>query len=149
MAQIKVRQNNLGINGWFWSGNYKLERYLYTLHRITGLGILLYLILHLMATTVFRVQGKEVWESMMGLLHNPWFKAGEYIVCVGFLFHMVNGLRLTLQELGFLLGRPKPPVYPYKDSLRKKRPWTIAMVVVVVILSLLFLFDFIAGGGNA
>jgi succinate dehydrogenase / fumarate reductase cytochrome b subunit len=129
-----------------WAGNYKLERYLYILHRITGLGILLFLLLHLMMTTIFRIQGQDVWETTMSILHNPWFKIGEYLVVIAFVYHALNGLRLILQELGFLMGRPIPPIYPYRDSLRKKRPWTIAMVAVIVILALVFFYDFIIGG---
>ncbi len=146
MRQIQPRRNYLGAVGWLWAGNYKLERYLYILHRITGLGILLFLLLHLMMTTVFRIQGQDVWETTMSILHNPWFKIGEYLVVIAFVYHALNGLRLILQELGFLMGRPIPPIYPYRDSLRKKRPWTIAMIAVVVILVLVFFYDFVAGG---
>lgn len=146
MRQIQPRRNYLGAVGWLWAGNYKLERYLYILHRITGLGILLFLLLHLMMTTVFRIQGQDVWETTMSILHNPWFKIGEYLVVIAFVYHALNGLRLILQELGFLMGLPIPPIYPYRDSLRKKRPWTIAMIAVVVILALVFFYDFVAGG---
>jgi len=146
MKQMQPRQNYLGPGGWVWAGKYKLERYLYLLHRITGLGILLFLILHLCMTTIFRIQGQDVWEATIALLHNPWFKIGEYLVCAAFIYHALNGLRLILQELGFALERPTPPVYPYKDALRKKRPWTIAMVAVIIILALALLFDFTIGG---
>ena len=146
MKQMQPRQNYLGPGGWVWAGKYKLERYLYLLHRITGLGILLFLIPHLCITTIFRIQGQDVWEATMALLHNPWFKIGEYLVCAAFIYHALNGLRLILQELGFALGRPTPPVNPYKDALRKKRPWTIAMIAVIAILALVFFYDFIVGG---
>ena len=146
MKQIQPRQNYLGAGGWVWAGKYTLERYLYLLHRITGLGLILFVIVHLIMTTVFRVQGQDIWESTMTLLHNPWFKVGEYLVVVAFSYHALNGLRLIIQELGFGLGKPAPPIYPFKDSLRKKRPWTIAMVAVVVILAAVFLFDFLSGG---
>jgi succinate dehydrogenase / fumarate reductase cytochrome b subunit len=146
MRQIQPRRNYLGVSGWVWAGNYKLERYLYILHRITGLGILLFLLLHLIMTTVFRIQGQGIWEATMKILHNPLFKIGEYLVVVAFIYHALNGLRLILQELGFLMGRPTPPVYPYKDSLRKKRPWAMAMIAIIVILALVFFYDFIQGG---
>lgn len=146
MKQIQARQNYLGVSGWVWAGRYKLERYLYLFHRITGLGMVLFLLIHLTVTTIFRIQGQDVWEATMALLHNPWFKIGEYLVVIAFIYHGLNGLRLVLQELGFALGRPTPPIYPYKDSLRKKRPWTIAMVAVMVILALVVLFDFLVGG---
>jgi len=146
VRQIQPRQNYLGPGGWVWAGKYKLERYLYLLHRITGLGILLFLIIHLCMTTVFRIQGQDVWEATIALLRNPWFKVGEYLVCVAFVYHALNGLRLILQELGLAMGRPTPPIYPYKDALRKKRPWTIALVAVIAILALVFVYDFIVGG---
>jgi succinate dehydrogenase / fumarate reductase cytochrome b subunit len=64
MQMKRFRENNLGIFGWLWAGNYRLERYLYTLHRITGLGLILFGIFHLTVTTVFRIQGKNVWDSI-------------------------------------------------------------------------------------
>ena len=146
MDYIKPRQNYLGIGGWAWAGNYKLERYLYLLHRITGLGLILFVLIHLIMTTFFRIQGQDFWEATIAILHNPWLKIGEYLVVVAFTFHALNGLRLTLQELGYIMGKPVPPIYPWKDSLRKKRPWTIAMIIVIVIIAALFLFDFFAGG---
>ncbi len=146
MKQIQPRQNYLGAGGWVWAGKYKLERYLYLLHRITGLGLLLFVIIHLCMTTIFRIQGQDVWEATMRILRNPWFKIGEYLVVVAFSYHALNGLRLILQELGFTLGKPTPPIYPYKDALRKRRPVAIVMVAVIVILAVVFLFDFLVGG---
>ena len=146
MKPIQPRQNYLGVGGWVWAGRYKLERYLHLLHRITGLGMVLFIVIHLIMTTVFRIQGQDVWEATMVLLHNPWFKVGEYLVVVAFIYHGLNGLRLVIQELGFALGKPTPPIYPWTDSLRKKRLWTIALMIVVAIIALVFLFDFLVGG---
>ena len=147
MKRTQSRQNRLGAVGWLWGGRYKLERYLYFLHRVTGLGMLLFLLFHLFVTTFFRIQGQGVWETTMTFLSSPWFKFGEYLVVLAFVYHGLNGIRLTLQESGFALGVPAPPVYPYKDSLRRKRPWTIAMIAACVLLALVFLFDFTVGGG--
>ena len=146
MRQIRPRQNYLGVGGWVWAGNYKLERYLYILHRVTGLGILLFLLVHLIVTTFFRIQGQEVWEKAMTVLNNPLFKTGEFLVAVAFVYHALNGLRLLLQELGLLMAKPIPPIYPYSDSLRKKRPWTMAIIGIIIILCLVFFYDFIVGG---
>jgi len=146
MRQIRPRQNYLGVGGWVWAGNYKLERYLYILHRVTGLGILLFLLVHLIVTTFFRIQGQEVWEKAMTVLNNPLFKTGEYLVVVAFVYHALNGLRLILQELGFMMAKPIPPIYPYSDSLRKKRRWTMAIIGIIIILCLVFFYDFMVGG---
>jgi succinate dehydrogenase / fumarate reductase cytochrome b subunit len=146
--EVEHRQNYLGAGGWAWGGNYKLERYLYLLHRITGLGIILFGFFHLIETTFFRTQGQTIWEATMTLLEKPWFEAGLYLVSVAFTLHALNGLRLILQEFGLALGRPSRPIYPYQDALRKKRPWTVILVIVIVALSLLFLFDTILTGGG-
>jgi succinate dehydrogenase / fumarate reductase cytochrome b subunit len=146
MRQIRPRPHYLGVGGWVWAGNYKLERYLYILHRVTGLGILLFLLVHLIVTTFFRIQGQEVWEKAMTVLRNPLFKTGEYLVAVAFVYHALNGLRLILQELGFMIGKPVPPIYPYSDSLRKKRAWTMAIMGIIIILCLVFFYDFFVGG---
>lgn len=134
--------NRLGIKGWAWAGRYTLERYLYTLHRLTGLCLLLYITLHL-AMNGFRLGGVESWTDIMGIFSHPGFKAGEYLVAAAFIIHAINGGRLILQHLGYTLGRPKTPVYPYVDALRRKRylVWMMlalmaALVVYVLIVIL-------------
>lgn len=146
MKQRQPRQNYLGTGSWLWGGRYKAERYLYFFHRITGVGMLLFVMMHLVATTIFRIQGQDVWEATMALLNNPVLKIGEFLVVLAFVFHAINGIRLGMQELGFGLGKPTPPIYPYKDALRKKRPGTYIMVVLIIIVMGVFLVDFIAGG---
>ncbi len=146
MERRQVKENHLGWRGWVWAGRYQLERYLYLLHRITGIGLVLYLLLHLCVMTIFRIQGQDVYEALMRLFANPVFKAGEYLVFAAFILHGLNGIRLIIQELGFMLGKPKPPVYPYKDSLRRKRPIVLAMIAITLIFAAVVLFDFIYGG---
>lgn len=138
----KPLENRLGILGWVWAGRYSLERYLYILQRISGLAIILYVIFHLTVNGL-RIGGVVAWESAMSFLEHPVFMAGEYLVFLAFIFHSVNGLRLLLQELGLLMGRPKPPVYPYSHALRRKRPIVLAMGALVIIFLALTLVDFI------
>jgi succinate dehydrogenase / fumarate reductase cytochrome b subunit len=45
-------------------------------------------------------------------------------------FHAMNGLRLILIELGFFLGKPQEPVYPYKSSVIKHRPLTYVIMLI-------------------
>ncbi len=146
MKERNPRQNYLGARGWLWGGNYKLERYLYLLHRVTGLGLILFVMIHLIVTTIFRIQGQDIWEAAMALLSNPWFKVGEYLVVLAFVYHGLNGLRLTIQELGLAMGKPIPPVYPWKDALRKQRPITTVILAIIVILGVIFLFSYLQGG---
>ncbi|MBE0480214.1 MAG: hypothetical protein IBX68_04465 [Dehalococcoidia bacterium] len=134
--------NRLGIKGWVWAGRYKIERYLYALHRVTGLGLLAYITLHL-AANGFRLGGEASWTSAMDFLSNPGFKVGEYLVFAAFIFHALNGGRLTLQHLGITLGKPKPPVYPYSDALRRRRSLMWLVLFLSVGLALYILIEFV------
>jgi succinate dehydrogenase / fumarate reductase cytochrome b subunit len=134
-------QNRLGIKGWAWAGRYKIERYLYTLHRLTGLGLFAYITLHLVANGS-RLWGEGSWESTMRFLSNPGFKVGEYLVIAAFIFHAVNGGRLMLQQLGFTLGKPKPPIYPYVDALRGRRSFMWISLVLIIGLAIYVLVKF-------
>jgi succinate dehydrogenase / fumarate reductase cytochrome b subunit len=138
-------QNRLGIKGWAWAGRYKMERYLYTLHRITGFGLLAYVALHLVANGS-RLWGQGSWESTMNFLGNPGFKVGEYLVMAAFIYHALNGGRLMLQHLGFTLGKPKPPIYPYVDSMRRRRPLTWVMLALIMGLAIYVLVAFVIYG---
>jgi succinate dehydrogenase / fumarate reductase cytochrome b subunit len=134
--------NRFGIKGWAWAGRYKIERYLYTLHRITGLGLLLYITLHLVANG-FRLGGEGSWTDLMNFMENPGFGFGEYLVVAAFFIHALNGGRLILQHLGFTLGKPKPPVYPYVDAMRRRRIITWIVIFLIVALSLYALVEFV------
>jgi succinate dehydrogenase / fumarate reductase cytochrome b subunit len=146
MEVKRPRENNLGILGWIWGGNYKLERYLYILHRVTGLGILLFALFHLTATTVFRVQGQPVWDSTIAFLQSPVLAVGEILVLIAFAFHALNGLRLVIQELGFALGKPIQPIYPFTDAIRRKRAWTVVVLAAVMVLVAAFFLNIAIGG---
>ena len=137
--------NRLGIKGWAWAGRYKIERYLYTLHRLTGFGLLAYVALHLVANGS-RLWGQGSWESTMNFLSNPGFKVGEYLVMVAFIIHDLNGGRLMLQHLGFTLGKPKPPIYPYVDSMRRRRPLVWVLLALIMALAIYVLVEFVISG---
>ena len=137
MPEIRRHSNRLGLWGWLGGGRWGVERYAYILHRITGLGILLYFLMHILVTSL-RAKGIYLWEPGE-LLYGTIFKIGEFLVFAAFAFHAFNGTRLILVELGFAVGKPFEPVYPYKTSLDVQRP----LLVVMMILAAIFL---VAGG---
>ena len=146
MRTIDAKENHLGVRGWAWGGDYKAERYLYLLHRVTGLGIILFGLVDLIAATIYRVRGLSLLDSATAVLSNPGFKIGEFLVLLAFTFHALNGLRLILQEFGIALGKPTRPIYPFKDALRKKRLLTLVLMALVGIIAVIFLVGLIAGG---
>ncbi len=133
--------NKLGIWGWLGGGRYGLERYAYTLHRLTGLGLLLYFILHIFVTGS-RLGGPESWSASMAVYETGLFKIGEFLVFVAFIYHGLNGIRLGLTELGFLMGKPERPLFPYRSSVMRQRPVLIVIMVLAVILILAGGLDF-------
>jgi len=141
MLEGKKHPNQLGLWGWFGGGRWGVDRYLYTLHRLTGLGLLLYFVMHILLTTS-RAFGQGPWEGAMGRVSGPLFVIGEYLVFVAFAFHALNGVRLVLVELGIGVGRPIEPVYPYKTCLSVQRPLSIVMMVLAALLIVLGGLDF-------
>jgi succinate dehydrogenase / fumarate reductase, cytochrome b subunit len=73
----------------------------FMLHRLTGLGLVFYLFLHLAVLSKLR-GGPESWDSFLGLVRSPVFLFLDGILLLGLLFHGLNGLRLTL--IGLNLG---------------------------------------------
>lgn len=132
MSVTKQFDNRLGVRGWLGGGHWGIERYAYTLHRLTGLGVLFYFFLHIFVTSL-RVKGIYLWVGN-GIFHSPLAAFGEYLVFAAFAYHACNGIRLVLVELGIAVGRPMEPVYPYKTSLNVQRPLLVLMTAVTIAL---------------
>lgn len=128
-------KNNLGFLGWLSGGRYGLDRYAYTLHRITGLGILAYFLMHIFVTGS-RLGGPEQWESAMAFFDNPFFKVGEFMVFLAFAFHAINGIRLIIVELGWMIGKPGLPAYPYSYSTLRQKPLFVIVMLIAAVLML-------------
>jgi succinate dehydrogenase / fumarate reductase cytochrome b subunit len=135
MIENKGRPNRLGVAGWVTGGRWGLERYLYTLHRLTGLGILAYFVLHI-GVTASRAFGETAWTKAMATVSGPFFRLGEFLVFAAFAFHAFNGLRLVLVELAFGIGQPIEPVYPYRTSVNVQRPIALVAMVLAAALAL-------------
>jgi len=134
-------KNNLGLLGWLSGGRYGAERYAYALHRLSGLGILAYFLMHIFVTGS-RVRGPESWESWMAFFSTPLFKTGEFLVFLAFAYHAVNGIRLILVELGYMVGKPGLPSYPYNYSTLRQRPLFVVVMVLAAVLMIIGGADF-------
>jgi succinate dehydrogenase / fumarate reductase cytochrome b subunit len=151
MLRKRGYPNRLGVRGWAVGGSWGPERYLYTLHRITGLGILTYFLMHIFVTSR-RALGQGPWDEVMGFFKNthvlgiPVFVLGEFFVYLAFAFHAVNGIRLFMIEMGWGVGKPIEPIYPYATSVGGQRPLAIAALAVAAVLALMGGFNLIGGG---
>ncbi len=142
MADTTRYPNRLGVKGWWGGGRWGVERYLYTLHRLTGLGILAYFLLHIVVTSS-RALGPDQWANAMAAVHGTVFKVGEFLVFAAFAFHAFNGLRLVLVELGVLTGKAEEPVYPYRSSLNVQRPFMVVMMILAAVMLALGAWQFL------
>jgi succinate dehydrogenase / fumarate reductase cytochrome b subunit len=124
------------MKGWLYAGKYSFERYLYLGHRLSGLGLIAYMVLHIIETAN-RIRGEQAWAGLMALFASPPFKVIEYLLFAAAVFHAMNGVRLLLVELGFFLGKPKDPVYPYSTSVLRHRPLTYVVMILAGVLILL------------
>jgi succinate dehydrogenase / fumarate reductase cytochrome b subunit len=141
MLSHEGHPNRLGILGWLGGGRWGLERYLYAVHRLSGLGLLLYFLLHIVVTSS-RALGQEAWEASMARVAGPVFVIGEYLVYLAFAFHAVNGIRLLLLEFGIGVGKPTEPVYPYQTCVHLQRPLALGAMLLAALLAVVGGFDF-------
>ena len=65
----------------------------YVLHRITGIGLLVFLIFHIISITKANAS-PEVYDLMIRRMQEPDFKLGEIALFAALLFHGLNGLRI-------------------------------------------------------
>ncbi len=69
----------------------------YWAHRITGIGLSIYLLLHVYVLSS-AISGPEKFTQRMQDVQNPLFALLEILLLAGVFFHMLNGLRITLVD---------------------------------------------------
>ncbi len=83
----------------------------FMLNRITGLGLLLYLALHLIALGQLAL-GPGAYDTFVRIVENPLFIALELLVVAAGIYHGLNGLRIGLVALfGYTAAAQKQIFY--------------------------------------
>lgn len=113
------RENNEGIKGMAHPGRYGIERFAYWLMRITGLGLLAYLIGHIYETSSI-LDGRGAWNSMLELTQTTEGHILLTLVIGMSVFHTANGIRVMLGHGGVGVGKPTRPDYPYLPASQNK-----------------------------
>ena len=92
-----TQPTNLGLRNWlsYRGGSGYL---LWALHRVTGLGLLLFLALHIVDIFLLAL-GPAAFEHLLVLYTSPPGRLMEIFLLFGVLFHAVNGLRIIVQDL--------------------------------------------------
>jgi len=67
----------------------------WVLHRITGVSIYFFLLVHILDTALVRIS-PEAYDAVIGTYKNPIMGLGETGLVAAILFHALNGLRIIL-----------------------------------------------------
>ncbi len=78
----------------------------FMLHRITGLGLVAYLFLHLALLNQLH-QGPGAWNAFVATMRSPWVTFLDAVLLLGILIHGLNGVRLALVGAGILVRYQK------------------------------------------
>lgn len=86
---------------WQWADirGRKLGMWAYILNRLSGLGLTLYLFIHLGVLSML-TQGPAGWDPFIEIVKAPWFLMLDVILLAGLLIHGLNGVRVTLNGFG-------------------------------------------------
>ncbi|HEX7247854.1 MAG TPA: succinate dehydrogenase [Actinomycetota bacterium] len=78
----------------------------FSLNRITGLGLVFYLYLHLAVLSLL-LGGEGSWSDFLEIATTPLFLGFDVLLVFGLLAHGLNGTRLALIGSGFVTNRHK------------------------------------------
>ncbi len=95
---------------WFTVKGRSLFSIAFSLHRLTGIVLTIYLCMHLAYLTSIRM-GKEVFESFIATTVTPQFLIFDILLILAGIYHGVNGLRLIIHEFGLAYESRKSILY--------------------------------------
>jgi succinate dehydrogenase / fumarate reductase cytochrome b subunit len=94
----------------------------WALHRLTGLGILAFLIIHV-AETAAVVYWPDFYNEALNLYKNPVFRFAELLIFFSVLYHALNGLRIIIQDF-----------YPLAMLHQRRLAWAAGAISAVLII---------------
>ncbi len=92
------------------------------LHRLTGLGILFFLIIHVVETATV-IYSPTTYDNFLVLYKNPFFRFAELLIVFAVLYHAVNGLRIVIQDF-----------WPMVMQRQRELVWAGAVIVVLAMI---------------
>jgi succinate dehydrogenase / fumarate reductase, cytochrome b subunit len=83
-----------------------LGTWAFVANRLTGLGLVGYLYLHLVILSTL-LRGPQAWDGLVELFRHPLFLAFDVLLVLGLAVHGLNGLRVALVGSGLLVDRQR------------------------------------------
>jgi len=90
------------------------------LHRLTGVGVFIFLLAHIVDTAVIG-WGPKAYNTAMALYRRPVFRVGEVLLAGAVLYHALNGIRIVIIDF-----------WPETTLLERKFFYAVAVVFAVV-----------------
>ena len=120
-AQTNTYRPSLGqrVFNWFSPRGHGLGMLAFALNRITGIGLVLYLAMHLVVLSLL-IGGEESWDAFVNLARSPLVLIMDVVLIAGFLIHGLNGVRVALVGMGI--------------SVRSQKPLFIGLMVVAALV---------------
>jgi len=108
LARGPVQRKGFGPSpiGWFDPRGRALGSWAFAVNRITGLGLVFYLYLHLGVLSML-LAGQHAWSSFLRVATTTVFLGLDVLLMFGLLFHGLNGLRVVLVGTGVIPNRQR------------------------------------------
>ena len=87
------------LQSWFDLRKRNLGSWAFAINRLTGIGLVVYLFLHLMVLSTL-LQGEQGWDKFLEIARSPLFLTLDIVLLFGILFHGLNGIRVALVGMG-------------------------------------------------
>jgi succinate dehydrogenase / fumarate reductase cytochrome b subunit len=150
---MSIQQLVYTLRTWLVPFRYGLERWSYTLQRVSGVAITLFFVAHIVQTgnvvggaSVWSIPpyelAKKVWMETEAFLANPLFDIGLSVLGFLIFFHAFNGVRLFLAHFGIILKKPSRPEYPYRPgSMSQAQRALFWVTIVLAVAALVYALD--------
>jgi succinate dehydrogenase / fumarate reductase cytochrome b subunit len=93
-------------SGWFDPRGRTIGGWAFAVNRITGLGLVVYLYLHLAVLSLL-LRGASAWDDFLQIATTTAFLALDVLLVFGLLYHGLNGVRVALIGTGLVPGRQR------------------------------------------
>ena len=94
----------------------------WVLHRVTGVAVLLFLLLHIVDIALIG-WGPKVFNSLLGLYRAPVFRVSEVFLSGAVLYHALNGVRIIIIDF-----------WPEATQVNRKLIYAVAFLFAIIFL---------------
>lgn len=98
----RPRPRQRKVSAWFNPFKRDMSYWGFVLNRVAGLGLVVYLILHLVVLSTL-LGGEEGWNTFVRIAKHPAVLTLDVVLIAGILGHGLNGLRVALVGSGLLV----------------------------------------------